>query len=77
MKDEITQLKTNNDMLMGENEQLLTVLRGLALDNDSQVEKITSLNREITFLNREIVQLKIEVQNLKVSSVAIIDGSHQ
>ena len=55
MKDEMAQLKANNDTVMGENRQLLTVLHDLALDNNNLVEKINSLTREIALLQNEIL----------------------
>ena len=61
-KDEITQLKINNDKQKDDNKQLTTLLNKMAVNNENQIQQINSLSSEIAN-----IQLKAEVQQLKVS----------
>ena len=67
MKDEITQLRANNDKQKDKIGELTTLLDKMACNNENQLQQINSQNSEIDTMRDEIRQLRTENQQLKVN----------
>ena len=64
VKDEITQLKINDDKQKDEIRQLTALLNMMAVDNENQIQQV---NSEVATIKLENKKLKEENQQLKVS----------
>ena len=64
MRKENNVLRTNNDVMKDENKQLTTLLDKMAVNNENQIQQMSS---EIATMKDENKQLKTEIQQLKVS----------
>ena len=76
LKTDVTQLRTINYTMKGENKQLTTLLDKMAVNNENQIQQINSQGIEIAAMKDENKHLKTENDALR-DEISLLKAENQ
>ena len=71
LKADNAHLRTNNDKMKNEIEQLTTLLNKVAVNNENQMQQINFQSSEIYTIRDEIEQLRTEADMIKAENIQL------